>query len=120
MTVTCAPSVGMFHDLRVGFTLPEMVATLYRGDGTPVDLTDATSVRFKMRRRNRPSVSYKVDRTSGVTVLDDTAGIVEVDWLAADVDTADEYEAFFVVTFTDGNTLPVPNPDFIIVTVGRA
>lgn len=108
------------HDLRVGFTLPSLIATLYLADGTPIDLSTPTTITFKMRRRNRPTAPYKVNRSSGIDILDAAAGQVRVDFDDPDVDTVDEYDAFFVLTYSDGNTLPVPNPDFIIVTVGRA
>jgi hypothetical protein len=105
------------HNLRVGYTLPAMAATLYRADGTVVDLTTAASVAFKMRRQAK-DIALKVDRP--ITIVDAAAGEVEVHWVAGDVDTVARYDGWFVVTFLDGNTLPVPNPGFITVVIGHA
>lgn len=115
MSLTCTRVER--HDLRVGYTLPSLVATLYRADGDPIDLsTTVTEVRFVMRRQAK-DVAAKIDRA--ITVEDAAAGIVRVNFLPADVDERASYDAWFVVVFNDGNDLPVPNPGYITVVVGR-
>lgn len=104
------------HYLRVGSTLPAMAATLYRADGSVVDLTNATEVRFKMRRTAK-SDPLKVDRA--ITIVDAAGGLVEVHWLAGDVDTVANYDGWFEAVYPDGH-LPVPNPGFLSVVVGHA
>lgn len=104
------------HELRVGYTLPSLAATLFRADGTVVDLTDATEVRFVMRRQAK-DVAAKIDRAITIVNVD---GVVRVDFQPADVDTVARYDAWFVVVYTDGGTLPVPNPGYVLVSVGRA
>jgi hypothetical protein len=79
---------------QVGNRRIAIAATLKRADKTVVDLTGLT-VKFTMIDSEGP---VKVAETSiGVTVTDATAGEVQYDLLAADVDTEGTFFAYFIV-----------------------
>lgn len=91
---------------------PAAPATLKRGT-TVVDLTQATSVTFKMRGLNQ--IELTTDRAA--VVLDAAAGSVEYRWEAADTDTAGTFLAEWEVLWSDGTTETFPTIDYDIVQI---
>lgn len=77
-------------------------------DGTVIDLTLATSVKFTMRL-----YQASIDKVAGVacSITDATAGKVKYNWSAADVNAAGMYKYKYVITFTDTTILTVPSGD---------
>ena len=99
--------------LRQGDILPPIVATLLDDVGSPVDLTMATAVTFKMRRLDETALT--VDAYGEIT--DAEAGIVSYAWQAGDTDEpAPEYLADWLVTFPSG-VQSFPNPDVITIDI---
>ena len=81
--------------------------------GAPVNVTGA-SVVFSMRVK--PAGTLKVTRQTCAIVAAGT-GRVRYEWVAADTDTADEYEGEFQVTYGNGKIQTFPNDGHIPVVV---
>ena len=81
--------------------------------GAPVNFTGAAVV-FSMRVK--PAGAMKVTRQDGVIVTAGT-GRVRYEWLAANTDTADEYEGEFQVTYANGKIQTFPNDGHIPIVV---
>jgi hypothetical protein len=81
--------------------------------GSPVNVT-GSSVKFSMRVK--PAGAVKVDGEDAVIVNAGT-GRVRYEWLAANTDTADEYEAEFQVTYANGRIQTFPNDGHIPVVI---
>ena len=81
--------------------------------GAPVNVTGA-SVVFSMRVK--PAGTIKVDGEDAVIVTAGT-GRVRYEWLAANTDTADEYESEFQVTYANGKIQTFPNDGYIPVVI---
>jgi hypothetical protein len=102
--------------LHQGDRLPWAQATLADGNGDPVDLTTATSVRFVMRAIGAESVA--IDQAASV-VGDPTDGVVRYEWATADTEAADvgAYFGEFTVIFP-GGAQTFPNPDPLVIVIG--
>lgn len=94
-------------------TKPAMRATLKDGDGTVINLTDAT-VRFHMRVIG--ATSNTVDAAATV-VSPATSGVVQYSWDAADTATIGTYQAEFEVTYGDLSVETFPNTGYIVVEI---
>ena len=101
-----------FH-IKQNDTSPSIRATLKDGDGTVINLTDA-SVRFHMRTVG--GTSTKTDSAASI-VSPATSGIVQYDWVAADTDTVGSYQAEFEVTYGDNSIETFPNNGYIRVEI---
>ena len=64
----------------------------------PLDLTDATAVRFQMRQDN--DRHYTVDEPAGIT--DAPAGAVRYDWAEGDLNVAGDYICQWEIAWDDG------------------
>ena len=96
-------------------TGPPLVVTLLDATAAAVDLTDATGIRFLMRRKD--DVALKVDGTCSV-VGDPTDGQVQYEWQEGDTDTSDpRWLAELEVTFDDGVVETFPNDSYLIVKI---
>lgn len=98
------------HVMRVGFTLPSLVMTVYQDDDV-LDLSAAVDATFKARRRGRPSDPLEIDRAA-LILSPPSDGRIRVDFVDGDVDTVGVYDWWVEVEFSDGKKLPVPNPGF--------
>lgn len=98
--------------VREGDEKPAATALINRG-GVAVDLTNATSVTFKMRPQR--TTTWTVE--AAATINDATAGDVEYRWAAGDTDTAGIHEALWVVLWNDGDveTFPTLGYDYVLV-----
>lgn len=94
-------------------TKPAIRATLKDGDGTVINLTDAT-VRFHMRAIG--SSTNTVDAAATV-VSPATGGVVQYSWAADDTDTIGTYQAEFEVTYGDLSVETFPNTGYIVVEI---
>jgi hypothetical protein len=94
-------------------TRPALVANLTDADGGAVSLTGAT-VKFYMRVE--PAGATKIGDGSA-TVLDADAGQVSYAWIAADTDTADDFEGEFEVTFAGGKVQTYPGRNWILIHI---
>jgi hypothetical protein len=83
-------------------------------DGTnPIDLTNATSVTFKMREMG--SSTLKVDAAAVIT--DAVNGECEYRWVSGDTDSSGTYWAEWQVLWNDGDvqTFPTISQDVVII-----
>ena len=97
--------------IKQGDTLPLLQATLTDENGDPMDLTDATDLKFRYRRKGSSTV---VERDA--TIVTAASGIVRYAWQAADTATAGPMYAEWQVYYgTD--ILTHPNTGFIDIEV---
>jgi hypothetical protein len=103
--------------IKNGDTSPAYVVDLQDDvDSTPaaIDLTDATSVTFKMRLASTtgaPAVDAAMDITTAAS------GRVTYEWQTGDTDTPGTYEAEFEILWTDGTIETVPNQGYMSIVV---
>lgn len=94
------------HYMARNDLLPALSITCTYADGTPVDLSTATSPKFHMRNTGDASATAKVNATA--TVSDGAAGELTYTWNSGDTDTAGIYAAEFEVQI-GGRRLTFPN-----------
>jgi len=104
----------MIH-IKQGDRRPVADITITRGSaGTPVDLSLASSVTFKMRYRNRKTLKVN----SAAVITNAVAGEVEYRWASGDTDTPGMYVAEWEVLWNDGTTETFPTLNTDIVRIG--
>ena len=81
--------------------------------GAPGNVPGATVV-FSMRVK--PAGTVKV-AAQGCTIVTAGTGRVRYEWLAANTDTADEYEGEFHVTYANGKIQTFPNDGHIPIVI---
>ena len=97
---------------HIGDTRIAIAATLVRPNGTAVDLSGLT-VKFQML--DTQGTAVVAETADNVSTTDASAGEVQYDPQAADVDTAGSFAAYFTVyDGTDFETFPVKRGDSII------
>lgn len=79
-----------------------------------IDLTNATGVKFKMRKTGTTGAP-KVN--GNMAFVDRPTGKVSYTWVVGDTDTADTYDVEFEITWNDGGVETVPNDSFKTVIV---
>ena len=94
-------------------TTPAIKATLKDGDGTVINLTDA-SVRFHMRKVGGET---SVVDSAATVVSPATSGIVQYSWIGADTVNTGLYSAEFEITYGNGKIETFPNSDYIRVEI---
>lgn len=95
-----------FH-IKQGDSQPVLQATLQDDDGTVVDLTNVSSVAFRLRERS--GTTLVVNGTADV-VGPATGGVVKYEWEADDLaDAQGLHYGEFLLTYSDGTVLTVPN-----------
>lgn len=92
---------------------PNIEATLEDENNNAVDLSNASSVDFHMKKFD--SSSTKVD--SSATITDAANGKVEYEWSSGDTDTAGDYIAEFEVMWSDSDPETYPNFENLHVRV---
>jgi hypothetical protein len=97
------------NDLEPPF---EVVLVENEGEQTeaPVDLTDATGVKFLMREKGDTGVA-KVNAAATV-VGDPLDGRVRYEWISGDTDTVGEFDAEIQVMFPSSRPATWPNNRF--------
>lgn len=106
------PSGQRFFIKRNDLLPPITVACTYR-DGTPVDLSAATSPKFFMRSA-ASGAATKVDATAEVT--DGAGGIIRYSWSGTDTDTVGRYVAELEVQ-VGGKKITFPSNEILEVNV---
>jgi hypothetical protein len=101
-------------ETKKGSREPSLVATLRHANGAAVDLTGATVVLNMVPRAGGPA---KVTAAAVTVLAPATAGRVQYDWAAADVDTAGWYHAEFKATLGNGKPLVAPSRGVVVVMV---
>jgi acyl-coenzyme A thioesterase PaaI-like protein len=96
------------HDL-----LPVVQATLTHADGSPLDLTLSTNVRFIMRSQTG---TVKVAADAEV-VIPGSSGVVRYDWEVGDTDTPGAYQAEWEITWQSGKKQTVPTLSYHSIDV---
>lgn len=81
-----------------GDTAPTIYGTLTLADGTAMDLTTASGVKFQMRPLG--SGAYVVD--DDATVVTAAAGEVKYDWAVGALDDPGDYAMRWQITWGDG------------------
>lgn len=84
------------HRMHVGDREPKLDLTLYKPDGTVLDLSPGGTT-VKLYLRNRATRALKINGGSMTIETPATGGRVTYGWQAADVDTAAEYDGLIVV-----------------------
>jgi len=87
--------------------------TLRDGFGVPANLTGATVV-FSMRVK--PAGTVKIS-AAGATLVTAVDGLVRYTFTAGNTDTADEYEAEFQATYSNGDVQSYPEDGYIPVVI---
>ena len=104
--------MGVVHNMKRNDRLPSIAAALTYSDGTVIDLTAATALKFIMR--NAATGAVKINATA--VIEDADSGLVRYDWAGTDTDTAGAYLAEWE-TVIGGNKITVPNDGYLIVNI---
>ena len=92
--------------LKTGDTEPDLVVTLYKDNGNPIDLSTA-EVEFALAEANESTLVVDDDTTGNVNIDDDVNGVVSYSWQAGDTDAKGTYEGEFrVVDGSDQTSFP--------------
>ena len=102
----------MTFNIKQNDTVPSIRATLQNGSGNPVDLINAT-VQFHMRAIG--STAVKVD--AAAVIIDESLGLVQYNWIAADTNVIGSYQAEFEVTYPDGTIETFPNNAYVRIEI---
>jgi hypothetical protein len=98
-------------------TWPPLRATLLDGEGDPLDLSTADTIRILL------AGPITIKTGPAAIVGDPTDGVVEYEWQGAegedpaDLHTAGEYKGEFEVTDEEGHVYTVPNNGYFLLTV---
>lgn len=98
----------MAFTIKQGDTLPPLVAILREADLTPIDLSDATSVKLAIKG----PVTWKKD----CSIVDAPEGKVSYSWVSGDTSTNGQYEAEFEITWP-GGIQTVPNDKYFQIVI---
>jgi hypothetical protein len=99
-------------NIKEGDFLPVLQRTLYDENDAAVDLTNATSVKFTMKR----GATTKISKV-GCAIIDTLNGIVQYAWTGTDTDTPGVYDAEFQVTYVSAKIETFPNDGYIKITI---
>lgn len=99
--------------IKQGATAPALLRTLRDEMGEPLPLAGAT-VTFSMGQAGESNV---IDRLP-CTIVDPALGIVRFDaWDESHTATPGRYDGEFWITYGDGTSEGVPNPDYLDVII---
>lgn len=107
----------MAFTIKENDTGPPYQVTLTRtvaGVTSNMDLTNATAVKFKMRKTGTVGIP-KVNAV--MTYTDRANGGVQHAWAVGDTDTPGTFDLEFEVTWSDGTVQTIPNDSYLSVTV---
>lgn len=101
-------------------TAPELVYDLVDNFGLPgetaMDLTNATSVTFKMRAEDASAASAPLI-SRAMTIDDADGGRVVHTWVEGDTDTPGSYRVEFEILWSDGTIETVPNDGYMTLVI---
>lgn len=89
-----------------GDTLPVIRETLYNGDGTLLDLTNAAAVVLALKPLD---TTVAVSSYTGSVYGAGTNGVAQYIWAAGNTATAGEYRRKWKITFASGDIVHIPN-----------
>lgn len=103
--------------VRAGDRQPLLVATLKNEDGTPIDLTNATSAKLWMRRRD--SIAMAIEDAAMAILTPKTDGRAQYAWVGGDTQVADigGYWAVVRVVWNDDTPQTFPMPDLLTIDI---
>lgn len=96
-------------------TLPSIQATFSTLAG-PTDLTAAVSIKFVMSLRTPMGSTPKINAIATI-VAPATSGVVQYDWIAADVDTIGEYSAEWQVIWPGNKKQTFPTETYHTISI---
>lgn len=99
-------------EIKKGSLRPILQATIYGSNGSAIDISGATSVKFTMYN----STETKIDAVAG-TIVDALEGQVSYTWTGTDTDTAGTYYGYFDVTLSGGYSMKAPTKNELIIEV---
>lgn len=99
--------------IKVGDLEPAIRASLLEDDGTQINLSDAVSVYFVMKKPGEATA--KVDAAGSID--DALAGEVSYSWSGTDTDASGTYHAEWRVTFSSGKVRHVPSGGYLTIEV---
>jgi len=87
--------------IGLGDTLPAIEEQILQSNGAPLDLTNATAVKFSLTRNDSNVETIVIDEAAAIIVPGDlTDGWVRYNWVAGDTDTVGEHFRRWVVLFS--------------------
>lgn len=100
-------------------TWPSLKAKLVQVDGTAIPLEGATVVFEMSKRGNRKDMIIKNGEVE-IEEIDDEEWACYI-WQEGDTDVAGSYQGEFVVTFSNGKQVTVPNKndEYIMILIGN-
>lgn len=107
----------MAWQIKNGDTAPAYVVDLQDDSDTtptPINLTPATSVTFKMRltgTTGTPAINQPM------TITTPTTGRCTYQWDPGDTDEPGTYDVEFEILWNDGTTETVPNNGYLTITI---
>lgn len=103
--------------LKKGDTLPVLNLCLYDhgclAQKRAFNMTGATAVTFSMVDA---SGNYKIANRNA-TLVDVTGGTIQYNWQTGDTNEAGLFKAQFLLQYTSGRTMSVPQSGFIVVEI---
>ena len=99
--------------MKEGDLSPDLQVTLKDAADAAVDVTEATSVKFYLRKKHGAVVVNGAD----ATVVTPASGVVKYVWQAGDSDTPGQYEGEFRVVFSGGAPETFPNASYIDILI---
>lgn len=106
--------------IKQGDTQPPVIQTLYMGDGSVADLTDA-DILFKMRRMvglvAGEGEIVVIDSAEAAPLGPPDEGIAKYEWAEGDTELAGGFEAEWEVTFQNGEVLTFPNGGYLTIGI---
>lgn len=105
-------------EIKEGDTWPYIATVLLDGDGLPLDLTSATSVKFKMAMCEHPRTVIINEVAADFNAT--AAGEVWYEWAALDTSVPGKYNIEWIVTYPVFGTLTVPSKGFDTVEVTKS
>ncbi len=105
--------LSLSHIIKQHAALPTFPVTLLDEHETPVDLTAATNIQFKMQLLGDPTVS----KGGAVTVLDAEGGEVAYEFVSGDTQISGSYLATISATFPGGALYTFPFNDYWLISV---
>lgn len=85
------------------------------GADIPVDLTNATSIRFIMKSAYTPQ--FLAANGQCTVVGPAPSGQVQYQWIPTDTAASGNFQAEIEVTFSDGTILTCPNTEYMLIQI---
>ena len=104
------------HDIKSSDVGETYVVTLIGANGKPIDLTNATAIRFRMKSATKDD-PLKVD-ANGTFIGDRRGGKVGYTWVEGDL-VPDSYNSEWVISFGATQRRTVPNVGFQTIRINE-